>query len=114
MFLPSSTTIDFTKTDTYNESDDYGESDKEAPNLEKLAAALNLENMAAAPNLEKMAAAAGLLLLISVSTPWTRAIRFTLSEEDPLSCMYVCTEMQENTWARLCESSMHQGVSHAT
>ena len=24
------------------------------------------------------------------------------------------TEMQENTWARLRESSMHQGVSHAT
>ena len=24
------------------------------------------------------------------------------------------TEMQENTWARLRESSMHEGASHAT
>ena len=26
----------------------------------------------------------------------------------------LCTEMQEITWARLRESSMHQGASHAT
>ena len=53
------------------------EGDKEAPNLEKLAAALNLEIMAAAPpNLEKMAAT--LILQISLSTLWTRPTRFTL------------------------------------
>ena len=27
---------------------------------------------------------------------------------------YLCTEMQENTWDRLRESSMHQDASHAT
>ena len=31
----------------------------------------------------------------------------------PPKGIYTCTEMQENMWARLRESSMHQGTSHA-
>ena len=39
----------------------------------------------------------------------TLRLRMEMQDSQNLS-----TEMQENTWARLRESSTHQGASHAT